>query len=101
MSDTMRVDTAALRGAEPAFQTLSTAVGQVLSRLTTALDAEGRCWGGDEVGSHFEKDYLEGVRNTCDGMASLRDAVADIGRSVLAAADAVDGAEDRTRSRFA
>jgi uncharacterized protein YukE len=100
MTDVMRADTDALRGAELAFDTLSSAVDGVLSRLTAALRAEGRCWGGDEVGQSFGKDYLDGVGTACDGMASLRDAVAQVGRSVLAAADSVDAAEDRTRSRL-
>jgi uncharacterized protein YukE len=100
MSDVMRVDTDALRGAEPAFDMLASAVDGVLSRLTATLDAQGRCWGADDVGQSFEKDYLDGVSNTRDDMATLRDSVAQIGQSVLAAADAVDAAEDRTRSRL-
>ena len=100
MTEVMRVDTDALRGAEPAFDTLASAVDGVLTRLTSALQAEGRCWGGDEVGQSFEKDYLDGVGNTCDGMATLRDAVAGVGQSVLAAADAVDAVEGRVRSRL-
>jgi uncharacterized protein YukE len=100
MRDVMRVDIDALRDAEPAFETLASAVDGVLSRLTASLRAEGRCWGGDDVGQSFDKDYLDGVSNACDGMATLRDAVTQIGQSVLAAADSVDAAEDRTRSRL-
>jgi hypothetical protein len=97
----MRVDTAGLRTAEPAFDTLAAAVGAVRSRLTAELVAQGRCWGTDDVGQHFEKDYLDGVRDTCDGMGAVRDAIGHIGQSVLAAAESVDAAEDRTRSRLA
>jgi uncharacterized protein YukE len=100
MSDVMRVDADALRGAEPAFDTLASTVDGVLSRLTSALQAEGRCWGGDEVGQSFEHDYLDGVGNTCAGMATLRDAVARVGQSVLTAADSVDAADGRARSRL-
>jgi uncharacterized protein YukE len=100
MTDVMRVDTDALRGAEPAFDTLASAVDGVLSRLTAALRAEGRCWGGDEVGQSFEKDYLDGVGSTTDGMATLRDTVARVGQSVIVAADSVDAADDRARSRL-
>jgi hypothetical protein len=97
----MRADPAGLRTAEPAFDTLASAVGGVLARLTTELVAQGRCWGTDDVGQHFEKDYLDGVRDTCDGMDAVRDAIGHIGQSLLIAADSVDAAEDRTRSRFA
>jgi uncharacterized protein YukE len=101
MSDVMRVDPVALREAQPAFDSLAAAVGGVLSRLTGALSAEGRCWGGDDVGRHFEPDYLDGVRDTGDGLAAVRDVATRIGQSLLDAADAVDAAEDRSRSRFA
>jgi hypothetical protein len=101
VSDVMRVDPVGLRGAEPAFDTLGAAVDGVLSRLTATLTAQGRCWGADEVGRHFEKDYLDGVRDTCGGMGAVRDAIGHIGQSLIAAADAADAAEDRTRSRFA
>lgn len=97
----MRVNTASLRTAELAFDTLAAAVGCVLSRLTAELAAQGQCWGTDDVGQHFERGYLDGVRDTSDGMAAVRDAIGHIGQSLLAAADCVDAAEDRTRSRFA
>jgi hypothetical protein len=96
----MQVDTDDLRTAEPAFDTLSGAVGGVLARLNAELAAQGRCWGTDDIGRSFEKDYLAGVSDTCGGLAAVRDAIGHIGQSLLAAADAVDAAEDRTRSRL-
>jgi hypothetical protein len=101
VTDVVRVDPAGLRSAQPAFDTLGAAVDGVLSRLTAALTAEGRCWGGDDVGSHFEPEYLDGVRVTSDGMAAVRDLAVRVGQSVLTAADSIDAAEDRTHSRFA
>jgi hypothetical protein len=97
----MRADADGLRGARPGFDTLAAAVGGVLSRLDAALTAEGRCWGDDDVGHHFEPGYLDGVNDTRDGLAAVRDAIVHIGQSVGDAADAVDATEGRTRSRFA
>ena len=96
----MRVDTDGLRTAEPAFDTLSAAVRGMLARLNAELAAQGRCWGTDDIGRSFEKDYLDGVSDTCGGLRAVRDAIGHIGQSLLAAADEVDAAEDRTRSRL-
>jgi uncharacterized protein YukE len=101
VTDVLRVDSVALRSAEPDFDALAAAVDGVLSRLTAALSAQGRCWGGDEMGGHFEPPYLDGVHATCNGIAAVRGAVARVGQSVLSAADSVDAADARARSRFA
>jgi uncharacterized protein YukE len=96
----MRVDSDGLRGSGPRFDVLAAGVDGVLSRLTAVLEAEGPCWGGDDVGRYFQDGYLGGARDTRDGLASLRSAIVHIGQSVFDAANAVDAAEDRAWSRF-
>ena len=100
MTEIMRVDTVGLRNAVPTFDTLAAATSGILSRLAAALDAEGRCWGTDEIGARFEKDYLEGGGNARAALAKLGEAVSHVGAAVLVAADAVDTVEARTQSRF-
>lgn len=97
---TLRADTAALRAAEPAFDTMAAAVAGLLNRLAGALDAEGACWGADEVGSAFAQKYLPAAISVLDALPPLRDAIAGTGAAVLAVADNVDSAEDRSRVRF-
>jgi hypothetical protein len=97
---TLRVDAAALRTAEPAFDTMASAVAGLLSRLTAALAAEGACWGADEVGSAFAQGYLPAAISVFEALPPLRDGIAGTGAAVLAVADTVDSAEDRSRARF-
>jgi hypothetical protein len=101
MTGTMRVDPAGLRGCGPAFANLSTLIGATLGRLGDRLDAEGPCWGADETGATFQASYGPAASTVREALPGLRDGVASIGESLLAAADNVEAAEDRTSSRFA
>lgn len=52
--------------------------------LADALAAEGACWGGDESGQEFAKDYVPGAdgavkafTSLADGLRSMKQAVTD------------------------
>jgi hypothetical protein len=96
----LRADPVALRTAEPAFDTMASAIAGLLGRLTTALAAEGACWGEDEAGSAFQQGYLPSAISVFEALPPLRDGIAGTGAAVLAVADNVDSAETRTRLRF-
>jgi hypothetical protein len=100
MTDLIRVDTLALRGAEPAFRYLSSSVGVVLTRLADVLDVAGCCWGRDEIGASFAESYVPGARLVRDALPSLRDDVAEAGAAILMVADNVDAAESRAQTRL-
>jgi len=100
MVESMRVDSDALRGAEPAFGALASSVDDILRRLARALDAEGECWGRDRTGVAFAESYVPAAAQTRDALPGLRDGVRGVGDALLAVADNVDAVEARTRHRF-
>lgn len=100
MAETMRVDTAMLRTAEPELETASATVALVLSRLAAALDDEGACWGTDAMGTTFAEGYVPKVQQIREALPLLSESLHDVGAAVLEVADNVDAAEGRTRQRF-
>lgn len=100
MTATMRVDSAGLRAAEPSMRELSSSVGATLARLAGVLDAAGRCWGGDDIGTTFARSYLPGAQLVRDALSHLSDDVAGMGEAIVAAADNIDAAEGRAQARF-
>jgi hypothetical protein len=100
MSETMWVDPAGLRDAEPGFRYLSSSFSDTLTRLAGVLDAAGCCWGSDQVGARFAENYLPGVQLVRDALPALRDDVAGVGTAVVTVADNVDAAEGRAQTRL-
>ena len=96
----MRVDVPGLRECGPAFTSLSAAVDETMRRLSDRLDAEGACWGTDETGAAFDTAYGPASANVRRALPGLRDAIASVGDSVVAAADNAEAAENRTSDRF-
>jgi hypothetical protein len=96
----MRVDVPGLRACGPAFAALSAAVDETMRRLVDRLDAEGACWGADETGAAFDASYGPSAANVRRALPGLRDAIASVGDSVVAAADNAEAAENRTSNRF-
>ncbi|WP_434452785.1 WXG100 family type VII secretion target [Lentzea sp. E54] len=58
--------------------------------LARGLDAEGRCWSGDEAGQKFGTDYVpaaDGVRNV---MAKVAQTLQDIGKNLAESANLME-----------
>ncbi|MFC7344278.1 WXG100 family type VII secretion target [Saccharopolyspora griseoalba] len=64
-----------LRGASPKFDSASDALKTALDKLNGALQAEGACWGADEAGQTFAKDYQPGADNGTEGLKALAKAL--------------------------
>ncbi|NIH77687.1 hypothetical protein [Amycolatopsis viridis] len=60
--------------------------------LEAALAAQGACWGDDESGQAFAKDYEPAAKNCVAAFAGLDQALKDVAKAVKAAADATEGA---------
>ena len=100
MAELMRVDAAGLRHCGPAFAFMSTAIDETLRRLGHRLDAEGACWGSDEMGTTFGASYGPAATDVREALPSLRDGLTAVGESLLTVADNADAAEGRSRHRF-
>lgn len=53
-----------LKGAADALQDAGKTV-------QSAVNAQGECWGGDESGKEFAKDYVPGSQGALEGFANL------------------------------
>lgn len=96
----MRVDIVALREAVPAFGVVASTLDLTLRRLASALDAEGVCWGADELGRTFGDSYRPTAATVRDAMAALSALIDEIGGAVGTVADSVDAAEARAQVRL-
>ena len=56
--DVIGADPEALREVLPRMSALGEHVADILVGLSTALEAEGACWGWDEAGAAFAASYL-------------------------------------------
>ncbi|MBE9373049.1 WXG100 family type VII secretion target [Saccharopolyspora sp. HNM0983] len=66
----MDVDPEALRSQAPKFGSAADAVGEVLDTLSAAIEAEGECWGTDDAGQEFAKNYSPATDQARDGLTS-------------------------------
>jgi len=63
-------------------------------KLLAALDAEGQCWGKDEVGAGFAKQYVQNALKAIDAFAQVDGGVQSVAGATEAWADGyrqVDG----------
>ncbi len=99
-AEVLRVDTAALRQAGPAMRVLSTSVGATLRRLSSALAVEGTCWGTDEMGAAFDREYSAAAHDVWAAFTVLGDHVRGAGNTLLAIADDLDASDGRAQTRL-
>jgi len=100
MAEAQRVNAVGLRNAGPGFVSLSSSVAEALRRLASRLDAEGSCWGTDEMGVTFAQSYAPAAKQVKDAFPVLRDGITEVRAAVLVVADDVDAADKRALSRL-
>lgn len=69
------VNPEALRGASPKFDGSADKLESALAELNGVLQAEGQCWGGDEAGQEFAKQYEPGSQQGTDGIKGIAEAL--------------------------
>lgn len=74
----MRHDIEGIRRAGKRIGNAGTDLEGVLSTLGAALDSAGECWGGDEAGQNFAKDYAPSADSCRSALQSLVDALGGI-----------------------
>ncbi|MCP2095240.1 hypothetical protein LV78_003216 [Actinosynnema pretiosum] len=75
-------------------------LGERIAALTSALGAEGACWGGDESGQQFAKNYQPSADKAVDAMRKAAEAIASIARGLTEQAESVRGLDDEIRARL-
>lgn len=87
------VSVSGLRRGAGQFGAAGDALTGVVEALSSALQAEGQCWGGDESGQAFAKQYVPNSQATLEAFKNLAQALDDIRGGVEESADAYEGSD--------
>ncbi|MFF0530726.1 hypothetical protein ACFYT3_20300 [Nocardia amikacinitolerans] len=79
----LQVDPDALRSTKPGFAAAAEKVLEAVRNVQATVAAEGECWGSDEIGQNFAKEYTPGAE---DGMKGIE----GLGKSIEALSGGVD-----------
>ena len=71
-----------------------------LKALQGALDAQGECWGNDDSGKEFAKDYVPGSQGAVEGFANLAQGLRGMQQNVAKSMEALSGADDQITSQL-
>jgi uncharacterized protein YukE len=93
-SDELRVEREALRNSAKGFGDGSEALKKVFDKLKAALSAEGACWGNDDTGKAFAKNYTPTHDSAYKTFPSLAKSLKDIEGGVQKMAKNYDQAEE-------
>ncbi|XRQ10853.1 WXG100 family type VII secretion target [Actinomadura welshii] len=93
----LEVDTEELKRAGEGFNTGAVQLLAIYNRLTSALSAEGECWGSDETGQTFAQGYTEPSTSVLESFPKLKDGLEGIKKGVDQMAKTYKAAEDASR----
>ncbi|GAA3043056.1 hypothetical protein [Actinokineospora globicatena] len=82
MTSGFEMDPAAVTGGAGGFGTAGDLLGDAATRLTDGLSAQGACWGGDESGKTFAKDYVPAVEGMTKAFGDLAAALQAIKKAL-------------------
>lgn len=89
----LQVERAELRSKATGFGDGAQALGRALLTLSSALTAEGNCWGNDDTGKAFASKYTQPRDDALKAFSSLQKSLDGIEKNVRTMADNYDGAE--------
>ncbi|MEU5691216.1 WXG100 family type VII secretion target [Actinosynnema sp. NPDC020468] len=93
-----QADVPGLRRGGAQFSAAGDSLDGVFQALNSALAAEGQCWGGDESGKAFAKEYVPNSQATLQAFQSLAEALEAIRGGVDQTADAYEGSDQGNAS---
>ncbi|MEU1982665.1 hypothetical protein [Nocardia sp. NPDC019395] len=82
----IKVDEEALQAARPAIAEVADQVADAVNAALEVINAEGECWGGDEIGQKFAETYKPGAEEGLTGLNLLNQAVNGVGDGLGAVA---------------
>ncbi|MFE1593265.1 type VII secretion target [Nocardia sp. NPDC058705] len=83
----VNVDPEALRNTQPGFVAVASTITTAAQALAAVIAAEGECWGGDEVGSAFAKNYTPGVDPGQKAVTGLATTMTQLGENMVTVAN--------------
>lgn len=81
------MDPVRVRSAATKFDAAGDQLDQAHQKLEHALQAQGDCWGHDEAGNGFAKDYVPGAQGINDAIKSIVEAMHSLREQVQGAAN--------------
>ncbi|MGB3442124.1 MAG: WXG100 family type VII secretion target [Actinophytocola sp.] len=100
MPDGFNVQTDRLRRGASGFGSSGDALSQAGTTLGSALDAQGQCWGNDESGQSFAKDYVPNSQKVRDAFGSLAEALQAIKTALEESANSYENVEDQSTDGY-
>ena len=100
MNEGFWIEPEVVRAAAPAFDQLGQRMDEVFATLRAKLEAEGHCWGWDDYGQAFQKDYVPARDNATAFLPQMVQGLKDIAAGLVEAADTAVRGEDATHQKF-
>ncbi|SER23022.1 hypothetical protein [Lentzea albida] len=75
MTGGFRIQLDEVRAGAGGFGVAAEMLSEAGSTLSNALAAQGACWGGDESGQQFSKDYVPAAEGTVKAFSQLSEAI--------------------------
>jgi uncharacterized protein YukE len=100
MPDGFNVQTDRLRRGADGFGSSGDALAQAGTTLGSALDAQGQCWGNDESGQTFAKDYVPNAQKVRDAIGSLAEALHAIKTALVESANSYENVDTKSRDGY-
>ncbi len=100
MTAGFQVDPVRLRGASPRFDAAADRLEDAGKVLQAALAAEGPCWGADQAGQTFQRNYLPQAEVTSNALGTLVQALRGIRKGLDATANTWDSCDQGAAGRF-
>jgi uncharacterized protein YukE len=95
-TSSFEADPEALRATQPQFAQLASRVTDAVAALTQVIEKEGVCWGTDQPGAAFAKNYVDAAKQTQDTLGSVPGVLSGLGDSMKTIADAIDQQDQST-----
>ncbi|WP_158852594.1 WXG100 family type VII secretion target [Saccharothrix deserti] len=94
------IDPEAAAGAAAELASAADQLEAARTALADALSASGACWGGDESGQEFAKDYVPGSEGAVRAFTSLVEGLRGMRGSVVDAMATYRAVEDTNADTF-
>ncbi|BDT85147.1 WXG100 family type VII secretion target [Nocardia cyriacigeorgica] len=98
MTGNLKADPDALRATAPRFRSVGDGVATAAQRLRAVIEAEGACWGGDEIGKAFGDGYTPGATEGQEAIQGLSAVFTRMGDNVVVVADSLQAQDEAISS---
>ncbi|WP_433663012.1 WXG100 family type VII secretion target [Nocardia sp. CA-128927] len=95
-----RADPDALRATRSGFTDVSDRIAAAAKNLQRVIDAEGECWGSDQIGRSFAKNYTPSVPKALKGVDGLSKAMNNLGDRMVTTANTLQNRDQANAAKL-